>query len=403
MSKIKPFRALRPRPDQVAEIASPPYDVLDGQEVAALLERAPKSFMRVLRAEVLLDPSLDAKDQRIYDEAKRQLDAMIAAGTMVRDESPALYLYEQQMGEHRQVGVVAGASAAEYFAGLIKKHEHTRTKDLDGRIRHIETLGVNTGPVFLTYEARPAIDELVARQQGAEPVYDFVAEDDVRHRFWVLSESSAIDALVAAFAEVPALYIADGHHRTEAGCQVAKKRRGDDAYVMAVIFPHDQVQILPYNRVVHGLNGHSPEAFLSAVKERFDVAEASRPEPDEPATFGMFLGGRWVRLRAKDGSYDAADRQESLDVAILQNNLLAPVLGIEDPKGDQRIEFVGGIRGTKELERRAEAHAGVAFYCYPTQMTQVMAISDAGEVMPPKSTWFEPKLRSGLFIRSLDD
>ncbi|MBW2731576.1 MAG: DUF1015 domain-containing protein [Deltaproteobacteria bacterium] len=403
MSEIKPFRAIRPDQDLVAEIASPPYDVLDRQEVAALIERAPKSFMRVLRAEVLLDESLDAKDQRIYDEAKKQLAAMMEARSMVRDEAPSFYLYEQQMGAHTQVGVVAAASANEYFAGLIKKHEHTRTKDLDGRMRHIETLGVNAGPVFLTYEARPEIDALVQELSATDPLYDFVAEDEVRHRFWVVQEEQAIARLAAAFAQVSALYIADGHHRTEAGCQVAKKHAGDNAHVMAVIFPHDQVQILAYNRVVHGLNGLSTEAFLAKVGEVFEIQEGAQAEPKEPASFGMFVGGKWYQLKAKPESYDANDRQAALDVAILQNNLLAPILGIHDPKGDQRIEFVGGIRGARELERRATAHEGVGFYCYPTQMKQVMEISDAGEVMPPKSTWFEPKLRSGLFVRSIDD
>ncbi len=412
MAKIQPFQGIRPRPDVAAEIASPPYDVLDREEVQALFDRAPKSFMRVLRPEVLLDPSLEETDPTIYEEGKRQLQKLRDEGLMRRDDKPCLYLYQQTMGDHVQVGLVTGVASEEYFAGLIKKHEHTRTKDLDDRVRHIEALGVNTGPVFLTYYAKPEIDTLVAKLIAGEATYDFVAEDGVRHRFWVVDQASDIEALQAAFAEVPALYIADGHHRTDAGCQVGKRRaeanaehRGDEPYnfVMAVVFPHDQINILAYNRVVHDLGGRTAEQFKQAVSERFEIADADQGQPSEPRTFGMFLDGKWYRLTPKAETYDATDRLASLDVAILQNNLLEPLLGIKDPKKDPRIEFVGGIRGAAELERRATQHRGVAFYCYPTQMTQVMAIADADEVMPPKSTWVEPKLRSGLIVRSIDD
>ncbi|PIE23399.1 MAG: hypothetical protein CSA62_07180 [Planctomycetota bacterium] len=412
MAKIQPFTGIRPRSDAAAEIASPPYDVLDREEVKALFDRAPKSFMRVLRPEALLDPSLDEKDPAIYAEGKRQLQLLRDEGLMQRDEKPCLYLYQQTMGEHVQVGLVAGVASEEYFAGLIKKHEHTRTKDLDDRVRHIEALGVNTGPVFLTYYAKPEIDELVAKLSAKEASYDFVAEDEVRHRFWVVEEAKDIEALQAAFAQVPALYIADGHHRTDAGCQVGKRRaeanpqhRGDEPYnfVMAVLFPHDQIKILAYNRVVHDLGGRSPEQFKQAVSEKFDLVETSEGKPSQARTFGMFLDGKWYRLTPKAGTYDANDPLASLDVAILQGNLLEPLLNIKDPKKDPRIEFVGGIRGAAELERRATKHQGVAFYCFPTQMTQVMEIADAGEVMPPKSTWVEPKLRSGLIVRSIDD
>lgn len=412
MAKIQPFTGIRPRPDVAAEIASPPYDVLDRDEVQALFDRAPKSFMRVLRPEVLLDPSLDETDPKIYEEGKRQLQLLRDEGLMQRDDKPCLYLYQQTMGDHVQVGLVTGVASEEYFAGLIKKHEHTRTKDLDDRVRHIEALGVNTGPVFLTYYAKPEIDALVAKLIEGEAVYDFVAEDEVRHRFWVVDQVADIEALQAAFAEVPALYIADGHHRTDAGCQVGKRRaeqnpehRGDEPYnfVMAVVFPHDQINILAYNRVVHDLGDRTPEQFKQAVSETFEIADADQGQPSEPRTFGMFLDGKWYRLTPKAGTFDADDHLASLDVAILQNNLLEPLLGITDPKKDPRIEFVGGIRGAAELERRATKHEGVAFYCFPTQMTQVMEIADANEVMPPKSTWVEPKLRSGLIVRSIDD
>ncbi|MCK5797698.1 MAG: DUF1015 domain-containing protein [Deltaproteobacteria bacterium] len=412
MTTIQPFTGIRPRPDVAAEIASPPYDVLDRQEVTELLGRRPQSFMRVLRPEVLLNPDLDPADPTIYAEGRRNLQALRDEGLLLRDEAPSLYLYEQTMGDHQQVGLVAGVASAEYFAGLIKKHEHTRTKDLDDRVRHIEALGVNTGPVFLTYYAKANIDALIARLTATDATYDFVAEDAIRHRFWVINNAADISALQEAFASVPALYIADGHHRTDAGCQVGKRRaeknpthRGDEPYnfVMAVIFPHDQINILAYNRVVKDLAGHTPETFKEAMSANFTIDDATAGKPTSVQTFGMFLDGRWYRLTPKAGTFDASDRLASLDVAILQNNLLDPLLGIKDPKKDPRIEFVGGIRGAKELERRATAHGGVAFYCYPTQMAQVMEIADAGEVMPPKSTWVEPKLRSGLIVRSIDD
>lgn len=413
MAKIQPFTGIRPRPDAVMQIASPPYDVLDRQEVIAQLERHPESFLRVTRPDALLDEGLDESDPRIYAEGKRNLQALRDEGLLVRDERRCFYLYEQTLGDHTQIGVVLGASSEEYLSGKIKKHEHTRTKDLEDRVRHIDALGFNSEPVLFAYQAQPTIDALVGRLSDEQaPVYDFVAEDTVRHRFWVVDGPADVEALTKAFACVPALYIADGHHRTDAGCRVAQWRRdknpahtGDEPYnyVLAVVFPHDQISIWAYNRVVHDLGGRTPEAFLAAVGERFEVAETKAPKPDAPRTFGMFLGGRWYRLTPKAGSFDAANVLASLDVAILQANLLEPLLGIEDPKKDPRIEFVGGIRGAEELERRATAHEGVAFYCYPTQMTQVMKISDLGEVMPPKSTWVEPKLRSGLIVRSIDD
>jgi uncharacterized protein (DUF1015 family) len=407
MSKIRPFRGYRPRPDVAADVASPPYDVLDRDEARELIERRPKTFMRVLRADALLDESQE--DQRIYDLARENLDALITDGVLVRDEMPCLYLYALTMGEHRQVGVVAGVSAAEYFDGLIKKHEHTRTKDLADRIRHIETLGVNTGPVFLAHRAHEPIDELVDRLcQASEPEFDFVAEDKVRHQFWVISKEADVNALVDAFGELDALYIADGHHRTDAGCQVAKKRaaeRGGDAAVLAVVFPHDQVQVLAYNRVVKDLNGLDAEAFLAKLQTAFSCEATEEPAPSEVNTFGMYLAATktWYRLTAKAGSFDKNNRQAALDCAILQNNLLDPILGIDDPRKSPRIAFVGGIHGAPALVKRADASGGVAFYLYPTAMSQVMDIADANEVMPPKSTWVEPKLRSGLIVRSLED
>lgn len=408
MAKISPFRGYRPRPDVVADVASPPYDVLSRAEARQLIDANPLTFMRVLRADALVDGAEqgDGKDQRVYDTARANLDQLIDEGVLLRDESPCLYLYNLTMGTHTQSGVVAGVSTAEYFAGKIKKHEHTRDKDLADRMRHIETLGVNTGPVFLTYRALPRLDRLVAHLSSAEPAYDFRADDGVRHRFWVVSSPNDIQALIDGFADVPAIYIADGHHRTEAGSQVAKRlsERHDDpaaAALLAVVFPDNQVQVLPYNRVVRDLNGHSPRSLIEALGERFTVDETEHAEPNEIHTFGMFVAGKWYRLVAKPGSFDHNDRQASLDCAILQNNVLAPLLAIEDPRKSPRIEFVGGIRGNRELELRAAAYDGVAFCLYPTPIKQVMEIADANEVMPPKSTWVEPKLRSGVIVRSL--
>lgn len=416
MSKLQAFTGIRPRLDVAKEIASPPYDVLDREEVIELINRQEKSFMRVIRPDALLDASLDEKDPKIYEEGRKNLQALLDEGLMIRDEKPCFYLYQQIMGEHVQIGLVAGVSSEEYFAGKIKKHEHTRTKDLEDRVRHIETLGVNTGPVFLTYYAQEKIDQLINDLIQKEATYDFIAEDDVQHRFWLVDQPKDIQAITNEFEKIPALYIADGHHRTDAGCQIGKRRkennpnhRGDEPYnyVMAVIFPHNQIKILSYNRVVHDLKGRSATEFITAVKEKFDVedfnGQGEQGKPTKARTFGMFLEKKWYLLTPKAGTFDEKDTLASLDVAILQNNLLEPLLGISDPKKDPRIEFVGGIRGAKELEKRATKHQGVAFYCFPTQMTQVMEIADQNEVMPPKSTWVEPKLRSGLIVRSIND
>ena len=411
MARIRPFRALRARAELAAQIAAPPYDVLSADEVRALAARQPQSFIRVTRADALLsDPSGD--DQASCQLGRANLEELVATGALLSDAAPAFYLYEQTMGTHRQLGLVAGVWAEEYFSGLIKKHEHTRNRDLEGRIHHIEALGINAGPVFLTYRADPAVDGLLRRLAAGSPVVDFVAEDQVRHRLWLVAEAADHEALQRAFAGIAALYIADGHHRTEAGCQVARRRaadnphhQGDEPYtnVMAVIFPHDQVQILAYNRVVHDLGGHSPEQLLSLLRKDFELVAATGLEPPEPTCFGMYLAGKSYQLRAKPGSFDAEDLRGRLDVAILQQNVLGPLLGIDDPKASARIEFWGGIRGTDLLRERVDRSGGVAFVCYPTQMDQVMAISDAGEVMPPKSTWFEPKLRSGLVIKRIDE
>ena len=412
MARIEPFRAWRPRPDLAARVASPPYDVVSTEEARRLADGEPLSFLHVVRPEIDLPPGTDPHAPEVYAKGAENLRRLIEDGVLIREARPALYLYRQTMGDHVQTGVVAGASVDEYEAGLIKKHEHTRRAKEDDRTRHVEALGANTGPVFLTYRARPEIDAMVERLTRAEPVYDFTAEDGVRHTVWVVDGPADRDALVAAFGEVPELYVADGHHRSAAAVRVRAARRaanpdhtGNEPYnfFLSVIFPHDQMRILDYNRVVRDLAGMTRDAFLDRVRERFHVEPADNPRPTRPHTFGMYLDGRWYRLRALPGTFPEDDPVRSLDVAILQENLLAPVLGIGDPRTDDRIDFVGGIRGLGELERRVgSGEWAVAFAMYPTSIEQLFAVADAGLVMPPKSTWFEPKLRSGLIVRPLD-
>ena len=373
----------------------------------------PLSFLHVVKPEIDLAPGTDVYAPEVYQTGAANLRRLVDDGALIREEVPALYLYRQRMGAHVQTGLVAGASVVEYEADLIKKHEHTRPVKEDDRTRHIDALDANTGPVFLTYKARPEIDALVEQITAADPTYDFVAPDGIQHVLWVVDNESERDALVAAFAEVPELYVADGHHRSAAGTRIRALRRdanpdhtGDESYnyFLSVIFPDNQMMILDYNRVVRDLNGLDPEAFLAGLGERFEMEPCEDGCPARRRCFGMYLGGRWFRLTAKEGSFPADDPVSSLDVAILQDNLLAPVLGIGDPRSDERIDFVGGIRGLGELERKVDSGEwAVAFALHPTSIEQLFSVADAGLVMPPKSTWFEPKLRSGLIVRPLGD
>ena len=413
MARIEPFRAWRPRAGMAEKVASPPYDVLSSDEARRMAGDNPVSFLHVVKPEIDLPPGTDQYAAEVYAKGAANLRALIDDGVLVREEAPALYLYRQVMGDHAQTGVVAGASVDEYEADLIKKHENTRRVKEDDRTRHIEATGANTGPVFLTYVARPEIDALVARLCEAEPEYDFTAPDGIRHTLWAVVEHADRDALVTAFEAVPVLYVADGHHRSASGVRVRAQRRaanpahtGNEPYnfFLSVIFPHDQMLIMDYNRVVRDLAGLDRDAFLARAGERFTVTPASSGKPGAARQVGMYMDGAWYRLEARDGTFPADDPVRSLDVAILQENLLAPVLGIGDPRSDERIDFVGGIRGLEELERRVDSGDwAVAFALYPTSIEQLFAVADAGKVMPPKSTWFEPKLRSGLIVRSLDD
>jgi uncharacterized protein (DUF1015 family) len=415
MSKIKPFRALRPLPEKANAVASPPYDVLNSEEARVLAADNPLSFLHVSKPEIDLDPKVDLYSDAVYAQAAEGMRRLVASGVLSRDPEPCLYLYQQEMRigdrDHVQVGLVAGACSEEYEKDLIKKHELTRADKEKDRTRHTEVVNANGGPVFLTYRAVKPIDAMVAADRRGAPLYDFVAPDGVRHVAWAIRDRERIGAYVAAFAGIPCMYIADGHHRAASGVAIGAKRRaanpchtGDEEYAhfLAVMFPHDQLYIMDYNRVVLDLNGLTEAAFLAKVREKFEVAEATAKRPAKATEFGMFLGGKWYRLAAKPGTYDAKSPTESLDVSILQANLLAPILGIGDPRRDKRIDFVGGIRGPEELERRVREGAAVAFSMFATSMEQLMAIADAGQIMPPKSTWFEPKLRSGLLVRPLD-
>ncbi|MCP4901332.1 MAG: DUF1015 domain-containing protein [bacterium] len=413
MARIEPFRAWRPRTQFAEAVASPPYDVLSSDEAREMAAQNPLSFLRVNKPEIDLPVGTDTYSDAVYAKGVENLRRLIDDDVLMREEAPALYLYRQQMGGHIQTGLVCGTSIDEYENDLIKKHEFTRPVKEDDRTRHVDELNANTGPVFLTYRAQAEIDALVERLTQAEPTYAFTANDGIKHTLWVVAAPADRDALVAGFESVQELYVADGHHRSAAAVRIRKMRQdanpnhtGDEAYnfFLSVIFPDNQMMILDYNRVVRDLNGMEPDVFLAKVGESFDVNPIEDGKPTQRQNFGMHLGGQWYALTPKDGSFPKDDPVRSLDVAILQYNLLQSILGIGDPRKDERIDFVGGIRGLGELEKRVESGDWVvAFALFPTSITQLFDVADAGTVMPPKSTWFEPKLRSGLIVRPLDD
>jgi uncharacterized protein (DUF1015 family) len=407
MSIVRPFAGLRPPRDRVLSVACPPYDVVNTEEARALALGNPRSFFHISRPEIDLPPSADPHSEAVHALGLANLRRFEREGTLARDAAPRFYLYRQRMGAHVQTGLVAAASVEEYQRGLIKRHELTRADKEDDRTRHIDVLGANDEPVFLTYRAHREIDAAMERLTARQPEYDFCSEDGIGHTFWVVENPGDIASLQTLFAALPALYIADGHHRSAAAARVRDLRKGRGAqsgdaehdFFLAVIFPHDQMQILAYNRVVRDLNGLSPEAFLERLAERFEPRSGDPKNPTRLGEFGVYLRGRWLAVAARAGSSIPGDPVSALDVSVLQANLLAPVLGIKDPRTDPRIDFVGGIRGTAELERRVNSgEMQVAFSMVPTRIDQLLAIADAGQIMPPKSTWFEPKLRSGLVI-----
>jgi len=405
MPLLSPFRALAPPAPLAQRLAAPPYDVVSSAEARRLAAGNPQSFFRISRPEVDLPLDVDEHAEAVYARGAENLRLFRTEGWLREDSAPGFRLYRQKMGEHVQTGVVACAAVDGYRDGRIKRHELTRADKEDDRTRHIDALSANDEPVFLTYRARAELDLLVETLTAAAPEVDFASEDGVRHTLWRALGEDAV-RLASALGALETLYIADGHHRSAAAARVQTLRRargepkGEHDFFLAVVFPHDQMQILPYHRVVRDLGGLDAETFLASVRERFDVAATERAEPEGRHAFGMYLDGVWWRLRAKRGSWPDTPTG-ALDVSILQNNLLGPILGIDDPRRDERIGFVGGIHGTGALSARVERGVDrVAFALWPTSLDELMAISDAGEVMPPKSTWFEPKLRSGLFLHA---
>ncbi|MFQ5635257.1 MAG: DUF1015 domain-containing protein [Gammaproteobacteria bacterium] len=410
---IKPFRGLRPTPERAADVAAPPYDVLNTQEARQRASGRPLSFLHISRPEIDLPADTDPYAPEVYATGAGNLQRLIDAGVLIRDEAPRYYAYRLRMAEHEQTGVVCVGSIADYDNNRIRKHEFTRPKKEDDRVRQIAALNAQTGPVLLAYRNSAAVRTILDDVVEQTPAYDFVADDGIGHTLWVIDAADRIDALTAAFDAMDALYIADGHHRSAAASRVAAERNADTSgpggnndhdYFLCVAFPHDKTRILDYNRVVRDLNGRTPEQFLHELAEAFDVIRADAPvRPSRPGQFGMYLDGRWYRLDIHDDRIPADDPVGSLDISLLQDNLIAPLLAVADPRTDERIDFVGGIRGLAELERRVDSgEMKVAFALFPTGMEALMAVADAGAVMPPKSTWFEPKLADGLVSHVLD-
>lgn len=410
MAEIRPFRAIRPAKGLESSIAALPYDVYNRQEAKAAVADAPHSFLRIDRAETQFSDEVDTYDERVYQKARELLFAQIEKGEFVQENKPCFYLYELVMDGRSQTGIVGCASIDDYVNGIIKKHENTRADKEEDRIRHVDTLNAQTGPIFLAYRDRENLQEIVKRNSEKEPLYDFVSEDGISHRVYTIDREADMEAISSIFKAMGNIYIADGHHRCASAVKVGQKRRAEHPgytgeeefnYFLSVLFPDSELLIMDYNRVVKDLNGLTAEQFLGKLSGLFSVEESTVPvRPEKKGEIGLFLEEKWYLLKADD-KLKSDDPVKNLDVSILQDNVLKPVLGIEDPKTDKRIDFVGGIRGLLELERRVHTDMKAAFSMYPTSIGELFAVADAGLLMPPKSTWFEPKLRSGLFIHSL--
>lgn len=408
MAVIRPFRALRPSAERAQAVASVPYDVVNTEEARELAAGNPLSFLHVSRPEIDLPPGTDPYSEAVYRKAVENFEKLIATCPLEKEAEPCLYLYRLIMGQHEQIGVVACCSIQEYDYNIIRKHERTRRDKEDDRTRHMVMLRAQTGPVFLTYRTQPEIDEQISAAITADPLFDLTAEDGIRHTIWRVTDT---DVLVSSFAAVPLLYIADGHHRAASASRARTELREqsfthtgteDYNYFLTVIFPDSQVQILAYNRVVRDLNGLSKDEFLNAVKRQFTITENANPEPAQRGHWSMYLDGHWYGLQLAPDATLPSGTVGMLDVSVLQDRLLDPILGVRDVRTDKRIDFVGGLRGTRELERLVnEGKAAVAFSLYPTTVSELLMVSDANEIMPPKSTWFEPKLRDGLLIHTI--
>lgn len=420
MADIKPFVCVRPAEDVVSAVAALPYDVYNREEAKEVVAKNPKSFLAIDRAETQFPDDVDTYDDRVYAKAAQMLKDWIADGTFIRDNRECYYIYELTMDGRTQTGIAACASIDDYANQVIKKHENTRADKEQDRIRHVDTCSAQTGPIFLAYRANAVINEVVAKTKKQDALYDFVAEDGIRHRVFVISDPEDIQTIRNAFAQIGEIYIADGHHRAASAVKVGFKRREEHPgytgkeefnYFLSVLFPDEELMIMDYNRVVKDLNEMSEEQFLAKMNDLFVVSQIggtigddlseSAVRPDKKGDFAMFIGDKWYRCSMKPSDIPN-DPVEGLDVSVLQNLLLAPVLGIGDPKTDKRIDFVGGIRGLTELEKRCHTDCKVAFAMYPTSIQELFAVADADRLMPPKSTWFEPKLRSGLFIHEIE-
>ena len=413
MAVFRPFKAVRPVPALASKVAALPYDVMNSREAREMVVGNPYSFLHVDRAEIDLDPSINIYDDKVYAKAASNLKKMQEDGTYLQDSSPCFYIYRQIMNGRAQTGIVGCASVDDYLNNHVKKHELTRADKEEDRIRHVDACDANTGPIFLTYRGRENISAIInGWMKDHKPVYDFVSEDNITHTVWVIDDKNTVKQLEENFKAVPDFYIADGHHRAASAVRVAGRRRSANPgyngseefnFFLAVLFPDSELKIMDYNRVVHDLAGNSPEQFMEKLSRVYEISEHKDGicVPPEKHTAGMYMGGKWYLLRAKEGCFNKNDPVESLDVSILQKNVLTPILGIDDPRTSDRISFVGGIRGLKELERLVDGGKAVAFAMYPTGLDELMNIADTNNIMPPKSTWFEPKLRSGIFIHKL--
>lgn len=413
MAVFMPFKAIRPVPEFASKVAALPYDVMNSAEAAEMVKGNPHSFLHVDKAEIDLPAGTDLYSEQVYLKARENLDKLVADGICRQDEENRFYIYRQIMNGRSQTGLVGCVSIDDYINGIIKKHELTRADKEADRINHVDYCDANTGPIFLTYRPQAEIAKTVSDWKEAHaPVYDFVTDDGIANTVWVIDCPETAEKISKLFAAVDYLYIADGHHRAASAVKVGLKRReqfpdydGSEEFnrFLAVLFDCDELEIMDYNRVIKDLNGNTEEQFIEKISDKFTVELVGKTayKPENAHTFGMLLGGEWYKLSAKSGSFNATDPVEALDVSILQNNLISPILGIDDPRTDKRIDFVGGIRGLGELERRASEDMCLAFSMYPTTLKELMDIADAGQIMPPKSTWFEPKLLSGLFIHKL--
>jgi uncharacterized protein (DUF1015 family) len=412
MALIKPFRALRPSPKLAHRVAALPYDVMNVEEARAMARGNAFSFLHISRPEIDLPPEVDPHDESVYLRGRENLGRFITENTLTQDSDDRFYLYRQKMGDIVQTGLVACASVDDYQGGVIRKHEHTRADKEEDRVRHIDCLDANDEPVFYVYRNRQAINALIERLTGDEPIYDFTTEDSISHTVWEVADREVVESLSREFASIETLYVADGHHRSAAASRVRDLRKnanpghtGREEYnfFLSVVFPDHEMNVMAYNRAVRDLGGHTIAEFINLVGKRFDITPVAEPvTPSARHRFGMYLKGKWYLLTAKPSCVDETDAVGRLDVSLLQDHLLSPVLGVRNPRTDQRIHFVGGSRGNEELVRLVDSgEFQVAFSLYPTSLEELMALADAGKIMPPKSTWFEPKLRSGLFVHLL--